>query len=212
MIKVLLADDHDIVRAGLRRVVEESGEIVVIAEASDGKQVLRKVKDECPDVVVVDISMPLLDGFEVISQLHSQYPQVPALVLSMHEEEQYVVRAIGLGAKGYISKRSAPEQLVSAIRKLYSGGFYLSESAAESVAFRLARGNREKSLLDTLSNREVQVLRLLAMGQSVREIAESYSLSAKTVNTYRFRLMQKLNIRNITELTRFAIRNKLIEL
>jgi DNA-binding NarL/FixJ family response regulator len=212
LIKVLLADDHDIVRAGLRRVVEDSGEIAVIAEASDGRQVLRKVKDECPDVVVVDISMPLLDGFEVISQLHSQHPQVPVLVLSMHEEEQYVVRAIGLGAKGYISKRSAPEQLVSAIRKLYSGGFYLSESAAESVAFRLARGNREKSLLDTLSNREVQVLRLLAMGQSVREIAESYSLSAKTVNTYRFRLMQKLNIRNITELTRFAIRNKLIEL
>jgi DNA-binding NarL/FixJ family response regulator len=196
----------------LRRVVEDSGEIAVIAEASDGRQVLSKVKDECPDVVVVDISMPLLDGFEVISQLHSQYPQVPVLVLSMHEEEQYVVRAIGLGAKGYISKRSAPEQLVSAIRKLYSGGFYLSESAAESVAFRLARGNREKSLLDTLSTREVQVLRLLAMGQSVREIAESYSISAKTVNTYRFRLMQKLNIRNITELTRFAIRNKLIEL
>jgi two-component system, NarL family, invasion response regulator UvrY len=212
VIKVLLADDHDIVRAGLRRIVEESGEIAVIAEASDGRQVLGKVKDECPDVVVVDISMPLLDGFEVISQLHSQHPQVPVLVLSMHEEEQYVVRAIGLGAKGYISKRSAPEQLVSAIRKLYSGGFYLSESAAESVAFRLARGNREKSQLDTLSNREVQVLRLLAMGQSVREIAESYSISAKTVNTYRFRLMQKLSIRNITELTRFAIRNKLIDL
>lgn len=212
MIKVLLADDHDIVRAGLRRVVEESGEIAVVAEASDGKQVIGKVKDECPDVVVVDISMPLLDGFEVISLLHSQYPQVPVLVLSMHEEEQYVVRAIGLGAKGYISKRSAPEQLVSAIKKLHSGGYYLSESAAESVAFRLARGNREKSLLDTLSNREVQVLRLLAMGRSVREIAESYSISAKTVNTYRFRLMQKLNIRNITELTRFAIRHKLIEL
>ncbi|MDR3570076.1 MAG: response regulator transcription factor [Syntrophobacteraceae bacterium] len=212
MIKVLLADDHDIVRAGLRRVLEECGEIAVVAEASDGKQVIGKVKDQCPDVVVVDISMPLLDGFEVISQLHSQYPQLPVLVLSMHEEEQYVVRAIGLGAKGYISKRSAPEQLVSAIKKLHSGGYYLSESAAESVAFRLARGNREKSLLDTLSNREIQVLRLLALGQSVREIAESYSLSAKTVNTYRFRLMHKLNIRNITELTRFAIRNKLVDL
>ena len=212
MIKVLLADDHDIVRAGLRRVVEESGEIAVVAETSDGRQVIGMVKEVCPDVVVVDISMPTLDGFEVISQLHSQYPQVPALVLSMHEEEQYVVRAIGLGAKGYISKRSAPEQLVSAIKKLHSGGFYLSESAAESVAFRLARGNREKSLLDTLSNREVQVLRLLAMGRSVREIAESYTLSAKTVNTYRFRLMQKLSIRNVTELTRFAIRNKLIDL
>ncbi len=108
----------------------------------------------------------------------------------------------GLGAKGYITKRSAPEQLVSAIKKLYAGGYYLSESAAESLAFRLARGNREKSLLDTLSNREVQVLRLLAMGRSVREIAESYSISAKTVNTCRFRLMQKLSIRNITGLTR----------
>ncbi|MGC8493944.1 MAG: response regulator [Syntrophobacteraceae bacterium] len=212
MIKVLLADDHDIVRAGLRRVVEESGEIAVVAEASDGRQVIGKVKEECPDVVVVDISMPELDGFEVISQLHSQYPQVPVLVLSMHEEEQYVVRAIGLGAKGYMTKRSAPEQLVSAIRKLYAGGYYLSESAAESVAFRLARGNREKSLLDTLSNREIQVLRLLAMGRSAKEIGESYSISTKTVNTYRFRLMRKLSVRNITELTRFAIRNKLIDL
>ena len=212
MIKVLLADDHDIVRAGLRRVVEESGEIAVVAEASDGRQVIGKVKDECPDVVVVDISMPELDGFEVIAQLHSQYPQVPVLVLSMHEEEQYVVRTIGLGAKGYITKRSAPEQLVSAIKKLYAGGYYLSESAAESLAFRVARGNREKSLLDTLSNREVQVLRLLAMGRSAEEIGESYSISTKTVDTYRFRLMRKLSFRNITELTRFAIRNKLIDL
>lgn len=212
MIKILLADDHAIVRAGLRRIIEESGDVVVVAEASDGKEAISRTRETSPDVVVVDISMPGLDGLEVINQLQSLYPKLPILVLTMHEEEQYVLRVFGAGARGYITKRSAPEQLVGAIRKVYAGGRYLSESAAELLALHVAKGAPGRSLLDSLSNREVQVLRRLAMGQTTREIAECYNISSKTVDTYRFRLLRKLNLRNNAELLRFAIQNGLVEI
>ena len=211
MIKVLLADDHSIVRAGLRRIVEESGEMVVIAEASDGNEAIKQIRETLPDVAVVDISMPGMDGLEVINQLRSYCPELPILILTMHEEEQYVVRAIGAGARGYITKRSAPEELVNAIRKVHSGGRYLSDSAAESLALRLGRGTSNMSLLDTLSNREIQVLRCLSLGKTNSEIAEIYHISIKTVDTYRSRLLRKLNLRNNADLSRFAIQNGLIE-
>jgi two-component system, NarL family, invasion response regulator UvrY len=212
MIRVLLADDHSIVRAGLRRLIEDSGDISVVAEAADGGEAIRRVHETLPDVAVVDISMPGLDGLEVINQVRVHYPKLPILVLTMHEEEQYVVRAIGAGAMGYITKRSAPEQLVNAIRKVHSGGHYLSDSAAESLAVRIAKGAPGRSLIDSLSNREIQVLRRLALGQTTREIAEAYNISIKTVDTYRFRLLKKLSLRNNAELSRFAIQNGLVEL
>ncbi|MEA1936423.1 MAG: response regulator transcription factor [Thermodesulfobacteriota bacterium] len=211
MIKVLLADDHSIVRAGLRRIVEESGDMAVIAEAADGHEAIKQVRKTRPDVAVIDISMPGIDGLEVISQLHSYCPELPVIILTMHEEEQYVVRAIGAGAMGYITKRSAPEELVNAIRKVHAGGRYLSDSAAESLALRVAKGTRGTSPLDNLSNREIQVLRCLALGQTNSEIAEAYHISIKTVDTYRSRLLRKLNLRNNAELSRFAIQNGLIE-
>ena len=211
MIKVLLADDHSIVRAGLRRIVEESDDIEVIAEASDGREAILAVRKNRPDVAVIDISMPVLDGLEVITQLKSEYPDVPILVLTMHEEHQYVIRAIETGAMGYITKQSAPEQLVRAIRKVYSGSLFLSDEAAEALALRVAKGNKPESPLDTLSTRELQVLRRLAMGNTNREIAEAYHISIKTVDTYRFRLLKKLNLRNNAELSRFAIQNQLID-
>jgi DNA-binding NarL/FixJ family response regulator len=210
LIKVLLADDHAIFRAGLRRLVEEAGDMVVVAEAADGREAIEQVHDAMPDVVVIDISMPGLDGLEVISQLSSSRPTLPVLVLTMHEEEQYVVRTIAAGAKGYITKRSVPEQLVKAIRKVHSGGRYLTEEAAELLALRMASGARDRSPIDTLSNREIQVLRCLALGQTTREIAEVYHISIKTVDTYRSRLLQKLNLGNNAELTRFAIQNDLV--
>jgi len=211
VIRVLLADDHSIVRAGLRRVVEESGDMVVVAEAADGQEAMQQAHETMPDVAVIDISMPGMDGLEVVTQLRSYYGKLPILVLTMHEEEQYVIRAIGAGAMGYITKRSAPEQLVKAIRKLHAGGRYLTEEVAESLALRAATGARGESLLDTLSNREIQVLRSLALGKTTREIAEGYHISIKTVDTYRSRLLQKLNLRNNAELTRFAIQNRLVE-
>ena len=211
MIKVLLADDHSIVRAGLRRVVEDSGDMVVVAEAADGHEAIQQAHETMPDVAVIDISMPGMDGLEVVSQLRSYYAKLPILILTMHEEEQYVIRAIGAGAMGYITKRSAPEQLVKAIRKVHGGGRYLSEEAAESLALRAASGAQGHSPLDPLSNREIQVLRSLAVGRTTREIAEGYNISVKTVDTYRGRLLQKLNLRNNAELTRFAIQKGLVE-
>jgi len=211
MIKVLLADDHSIVRAGLRRIVEESDDIEVVAEASDGREAVLAVRKACPDVAVIDISMPVLDGLEVITQLKSEHPEVPILVLTMHDEPQYVIRAIETGAMGYITKQSAPEQLVKAIRKVHSGSLFLSDEAAEALALRVAKGKQTQTPLDTLSTRELQVLRRLALGNTNREIASAYHISIKTVDTYRFRLLKKLNLRNNAELSRFAIQNKLIE-
>jgi len=211
MIRILLADDHSIVRAGLRRIIEDSGDIEVVAEAADGREAVEKVRETMPDVAVIDISMPVLDGLEVVSQLHHYYPKMPILILTMHEEEQYVFRGISAGAKGYITKRSAPEQMVNAIRKVHAGGRYLSDTAAESLAQHLASGTQERSPLDTLSNREIQVLRHLALGKTTREIAEAYHISIKTVDTYRYRLLKKLNLRNNADLSRFAMQNRLVE-
>jgi DNA-binding NarL/FixJ family response regulator len=211
LIKVLLADDHSIVRAGLRRIVEESGEMQVVAEAADGQEAIQLVKKTAPDVAVIDISMPGLDGLEVIGQLQALDPELPILVLTMHEEGQYVVRAIQAGALGYLTKQSAPEQLVKAIRKIKEGQRYITDEAAESLALRVAKGSNGKSSLDSLSMRELQVLRRLAMGHTNREIASAYNISIKTVDTYRSRLLKKLGLRNNAELSRFAIQNRLIE-
>jgi two-component system invasion response regulator UvrY len=211
MIKVLLADDHDIVRAGLRHIVEESGDMEVVAEAADGREAIRQAQEKNPDVAVVDISMPGMDGLEVVIQLKAMCPKLPVLILTMHVEEQFVVRAVEAGAMGYLTKRAAPGQLVRAIRKLYAGGRYLSDTAAEALAVRLIKGTPGQSPLDSLSNRELQVLRGLALGQTNREICEAYGISIKTVSTYRDRLLKKLNLRNNIELARFAIQNRLVE-
>lgn len=212
MIRVLLADDHSVVRDGLRRLVEGAGDMKVVAEAADGREALRKAREDAPDVAVIDISMPGLDGLEVVRLLRSGHPRLPVLVLTMHEEKQYAVRAIAAGAKGYLTKRSAAEQLLQAIRKVHSGGRYLSESASEALAELIAKGGEAGSPLDLLSDREIQVLRALAEGRSNREIADAYNISIKTVDTYRLRLLNKLNLRNNVELTRFAIQNGIVEL
>jgi DNA-binding NarL/FixJ family response regulator len=213
MIKVLIADDHSLVRAGLRRIIEESNTIIVTAEAEDGRQALTKLKESLPDVAVIDISMPGMDGFELIEHIKEYAPGLPIIVLTMHEEDQYVFRAIKAGAKGYVTKRSAPEQITEAIKKVYQGGRYLTQTAAEALAVHVASmQNEHRSLLDGLSNREVQVLRRLALGQTNREIADSYNISVKTVDTYRFRLLKKLILRNNADLSRFAIQHNLIEI
>jgi DNA-binding NarL/FixJ family response regulator len=212
MIKVLLADDHKIVREGLRRIIEESGEMEVVAEAEDGNQAIQKALDTTVHVAVVDISMPGVDGLEVTARLKAHAPDLPVLVLTMHEEEQYVVKAVETGAMGYVTKQSAPEQLVDAIRKLHSGGRYLTEKASEALALRVVRGDRCRSLADSLSMRELQVLRKLALGRTNHEIADSYNISVKTVDTYRSRILKKLNLRNNAELSRFAIRNRIVDL
>jgi two-component system invasion response regulator UvrY len=211
MINVLLADDHSIVRAGLRRIVEESGDMAVVAEASDGREAIRLVREHRPDVAVIDISMPEIGGLEVIHRLRPEFPGLPILILTMHEEQQYAVRVIEAGAMGFITKKSAPEQLVKAIRKVHGGTRFLTEEAAEYLALHVAKGRVGKSPLDLLSARELQVLRRLALGHTNREIAQAYNISIKTVDTYRLRLLKKLELRNNAELSRFAIQNRLID-
>jgi len=211
MIRIVLADDHSIVRDGLRRIIEDTGDMEVIGEAKDGHEAVHLVTEKRPDVAVIDISMPGMDGLEVITQIQCHHPDLPILVLTMHEEEQYVIRCISAGAMGYVTKRSAPEELVKAIRKVHAGGRYLTELAAEALAMRMARGTRELSPLDELSDREIQVLRRLALGQTNREIADTYFISIKTVDTYRSRLLRKLRLRNNAEIARFAIQSGLIE-
>ena len=211
MIRVLLADDHSILRDGLRRIIEASGQMSVVAETDNGNDAVSKARELKPDVAVIDISMPGLDGLEVTSRLATYFPELPVLILTMHEEDQYIIRAIEAGAKGYITKRSAPEQLVNAIKKIHEGGRYLTEAAMEVLALRVAKGEKNRSLLDTLSMRELQVLRRLAKGRTNREIAEIYGISIKTVDTYRARLLKKLGLRNNAELSRFAISNRLID-
>jgi DNA-binding NarL/FixJ family response regulator len=155
--------------------------------------------------------MPNVDGLEVIRQLRNEDPELPILVLTMHEEGQYVVRAIEAGAMGYVTKQSAPEQLVKAIRKVHDGHRYLTDEAAEALALRVAKGTHGRSPLETLSMRELQVLRRLALGNTNREIARAYHISIKTVDTYRSRILKKLDLRNNADLSRFAIQNGLIE-
>ena len=212
MIKVLLADDHSIVREGLRKVLEDSNEIEVIAEAADGETALDEAMTKNPDVAVIDISMPGMDGLEVVTRLTSYCSTVPVLILTMHDEEQYVIRAIEAGAMGYVTKQSAPEQLVAAVKKINAGGRYLTEKASEALALRVIRGNKSQTLNESLSMRELQVLRKLAMGSTNREIATSYNISVKTVDTYRARILKKLSLRNNAELSRYAIQNKIVEL
>ncbi len=211
MIRVLLADDHSIVRAGLRRLVEESEDMQVVAEAADGNEAIVQIRAIRPDVAVIDLSMPEIDGLEVITRLRPEFPDLPIIVLTMHSENQYVMRAIEAGAMGYITKQSAPEQLVHAIRKVHAGSRYLTEDAAESLALRVAKGRKDQTGLDSLSTRELQVLRRLALGHTNKEIASAYNISIKTVDTYRFRLLKKLDLRNNAELSRFAIQNGLVE-
>jgi len=211
MIKVLLADDHSIVREGLRRVLEDSNEIEVIAEAADGETALDKAMNTRPDVAVIDISMPGMDGLEVVTRLKSYCSDVPVLILTMHDEEQYVIRAIEAGAMGYVTKQAAPEQLVAAVKKIHAGGRYLTEKASEALALRVIRGTKVHTPTESLSMRELQVLRKLALGATNKEIAVSYNISVKTVDTYRSRILKKLNLRNNAELSRYAIQNKLVE-
>ncbi len=212
MIKVLIADDHSIVRAGLIRVIEESKEIVVIAEAKNGREAIEKAEANRPDVVVLDISMPDMDGLEVLSTFKELYPKLPVIILTMHEEKQYVIRAIETGALGYVTKRAAPEQLVQAIKQANNGKLFLTDAGIEALALHVHKKTDQSTPLDSLSNRELQVLRRLAMGHTNMEIAQVYNISIKTVDTYRLRLLRKLNLRNNSELSLFAIKNKLIDM
>lgn len=210
MIRLLIVDDHEVVRAGIKRVFDDQPGMAMFGEAGDAGEALDRVRKEEWDAVVLDISLGERSGLDVLKELHQLRPRLPVLILSMHSEEQYARRAFKAGAAGYITKDSPRAELVNAINKVLRGGRYVSSALAEKLVASLERGT-EESLHARLSDREFEVLRLIASGKTVGEIAAQISLSDKTISTYRARLLEKMGMRTNAELTRYAIRNNLVE-
>jgi two-component system, NarL family, invasion response regulator UvrY len=210
MIKILIADDHAIVRAGLKQIVADTSDMVVAGEAVDGQEVLDQVRKEDWDLILLDISMPGRGGIDTLKELKVEKPKLPVLVLSMYPEEQYAIRALKAGASGYLTKESAPEELIEAIRKVSQGGKYISMSLAENLAFHVGT-NSEKPLHETLSNREYQVMLMIASGKTVKKIANDLSLSVKTISTHRVRALRKMGMKNNAEITYYAIKHELVK-
>jgi DNA-binding NarL/FixJ family response regulator len=210
MIRIVLADDHAIVREGLKRIVGEAKDFQVVGEAADGTEVMRTVRELDFDVLVLDLSMPGRSGMELIKLVKSEKPKLKVLVLSMHQETQYAVRAIKSGASGYLTKETAPAQLEQAIRKIAGGGAYISAEVAEQLALGAMPGS-ETLPHETLSDREFQVFRALVAGDAVSDIAAKLNLSVKTVSTHKANLMQKLGLANQTELVRYALKHGLAD-
>jgi DNA-binding NarL/FixJ family response regulator len=211
-IRLVIADDHAIVREGLKRIVGEVADLQVVGEAADGGQVMQRVRELDFDVLVLDLSMPGRSGMELIRQVKAEKPKLRILVLSMHEESQYAVRAIKSGASGYLTKESAPAQLELALRKIAGGGAYISAEVAEQLALGAMPGSGSAAPHETLSDREFDVMRRLAAGDSPTDIAAALNLSVKTVSTHKANLMAKLGLANQTDLVRYALKHGLIEL
>ena len=210
MIRILIADDHTVVREGLKQIISEISDMTVVDEAVNGHEVLTKALKNDYDVVVLDITMPGISGLDVLKQIKAQKPGLPILILSMHSEEQYAVRVLKAGAAGYFTKAGASEELIKAIRAASVGRKYITSSLAEKLAFALEI-DTEKSLHESLSDREYQVLCIIASGKTVKHIAEELYLSEKTISTYRFRILEKMNMKNNAELTNYAIKHGLVE-
>ena len=210
MIRIIIADDHAIVRQGLRQMLAGMNDMELVGEARDAAELLELFRKQSCDVVVLDVSMPGRSGLEVLEELRSEHPHVAFLMLTMHPQGQYAVRALKAGAAGYLTKDSAPAELITAIRRVAAGGKYITAALAETLADYLG-SKTDKPPHESLSDREFEVLRRIGAGKTVSEIAEELFLSPNTISTYRARLLEKLNLRNNAELIHYAITNRLIE-
>jgi DNA-binding NarL/FixJ family response regulator len=210
MLRVLIADDHAVVRHGLRQILSDIPELTEVGEAQNGEDALSRVRAEPWDVLVLDMSMPGRGGLDVLKDVRRVRPSTRVLVLSMHPEDQFAVRLLKAGAAGYLTKESAPDELVTAVRKVMSGGKYISATLAEKLAFDMDR-DVDKPAHEALSDREFQVLRMLATGKTVQQIADELLLSAKTISTYRARILEKLKLKSNAEMIHYSIQNRLIE-
>jgi two-component system, NarL family, invasion response regulator UvrY len=210
MMQILVADDHELVRRGLRGLLKEAFPDLVIGEALDCAQTLSVLEKQSWDLVLLDINMPGRSGLDLLQDLRRLYPKMPVLVLSAFPEKDYAVRAFKLGASGYVSKQSASDELLAAVRKALAGGRYITPSLAEALASTVA-GENPAAPHDLLSNRELQVLQLVALGKSLKEIAAALSLSEKTIGTYRSRISQKIGLSTNVELARYATLHQLVE-
>jgi DNA-binding NarL/FixJ family response regulator len=210
MIRVLITDDHALIRRGLKQVLQEGLGAVVVGEAQNAGEALDQILKQPWDVVVMDITMPGRSGLDILRDIKLAKPSLPVLILSMHPEDQFAVRVLKSGAAGFIPKESAPEELIKAIRKVLAGGKYVSATAAERIAFELST-SADKPAHEVLSDREFQVMRLIASGKSVGQIAETLHLSVKTISTYRARVLEKMHLQNNAELTHYAIKHELVD-
>jgi two-component system invasion response regulator UvrY len=210
MINILIADDHAVVRRGLKQIVSETPDLIVTGEASTGFEALDLVRGNDYDVVVLDISMPGGDGLDILKQLKKEKPKMPILVLSVHPEDQYAIRVLKAGAAGYLTKEGAPDELITALRRVAAGRKYISALLAEKLAVDL-KTDRGRQLHQKLSDREYQVLCMIASGKMANEIAKDLCLSVKTISTYRSRILEKMRMKNNAELTHYAIKHGLID-
>ncbi|MBS1186737.1 MAG: response regulator [Burkholderiaceae bacterium] len=209
-IRVLIADDHAIVREGLKQILADTSDIVVAGEAKNGLEAIRLARSSEAQVMLLDISMPDKNGIEVLKQIKKEMPQLAVLMLSMHREELYAIRSLKAGAAGYLNKQSAPNELVNAIRMVSEGMKYVSPSLAQALARQVGE-DIETPRHEILSDREYQTLTMIASGKSVGDIAAELSLSVKTVSEYRARLLAKMQLKNSAELTHYAIKHQLVE-
>ncbi|MBN8283100.1 response regulator transcription factor [Zoogloea sp.] len=209
-IRVLIADDHAIVRQGLRQILSDTPDLTVAGEAENGVQAVQMVRSGEWDVVLMDVSMPDRNGIDALKLIKKEFPRLPVLILSMYPEEQYAIRALKAGASGYLTKQSAPDLLVTAIRQVASGKKYVSPSLAEELANAIGE-DTERPAHEKLSDREYQTLCMIASGKTPTEIAEALNLSVKTVSVYRARLLEKMHLRNNAELTHYGLKHGLAE-
>jgi DNA-binding NarL/FixJ family response regulator len=210
MIRVLIADDHALVREGIRRILVDSGDIDVVAEAGNTRELVELGTSKPLDVVVMDLSMPDSSGLDAISRIHATRPDLPLLVLTMHPADQYAVRALGLGASGFLNKEAPPTELIEAIRNLRKGRRHITPHVAALLANHVD-SDAQRLPHETLSNREFQVMRMLGTGLSVTEIARDLSLSVKTISTFRTRVLRKLNFRSNADMVRYLLEQKLMQ-
>ena len=209
MKRILIADDHSIVRRGLKQILSEEFPQAIICEVNDGNELLRAAREETWNIIISDLSMPGRNGLETLKQLKAEFPKTPVLILSMHPEDQYAIRVLRAGASGYLTKESASDELVNAVKKILDGRRYITASIAEKLAENIGH-DPAKSLHETLSDREFAVLKLIASGKTISEIAALLSISLTTVSTYRSRILLKMDMRTNAELTHYAIENKLV--
>jgi len=210
MISIIVVDDHPIVRQGLKQILSEEPDMAMVGEAQNSQEVLDLIRKQDWDAVVLDITMPGRGGLDILKEIKHERPKLPVLMLSVHPEDQYAVRALKAGASGYLNKESAPVELVRAIRKILRGGKYISSTLAEKLAFNL-EVEAEKPPHESLSDREYQVMLMIASGKTTSAIAEEMSLSIKTVSTYRSRILEKMRMKSNVDLTYYVIKNNLID-